>query len=313
MTIEACPSDYFLSKSSFKDSLVVENSAVYVIGGLYGNIESLKEINNMAKAEKDVFIVFNGDMHWFDIRTDDFQAIEDMSENAQKLLGNVERELFRDGNIGCGCSYPSYVSDDIVNRSNIIHEKLKKVMDYLPEYKNILSNRKKNIVLEMMGKRIAITHGDEKSLSGWGCSVESLEREERQAELEKWLKDNNINILASTHTCFPAALKLENGIVINNGAAGMPNFNGKIYGLITRISSYMNENAVYRDKIDNLYAEAVPVIYDNDKFLRWFDCVWDFGSEASLSYRDRIINGTEYGIEKALIKGFKILKKVKEL
>ncbi|WP_028331073.1 hypothetical protein [Brachyspira alvinipulli] len=302
-----CPSDYYLSKSSFQNSLFIESPVIYIIGGLYGNIESLKEINNMTKAEKDVLLVFNGDMHWFDIRAEDFQAVEDMSENSQKLLGNVERELFREGNMGCGCSYPSYVSDDIVNRSNIIHEKLKKVMDYLPQYKNILSKRNKDIVLEMMGQRIAVTHGDEKSLSGWECSAEYLEKEERQEELENWFIENNINILASTHTCFPAAVKLKNGIVINNGAAGMPNFKGKIYGLITRISSFINKNAIYRDKINNLYAEAVPVIYDNDKFLKWFDDVWPLESEASLSYRDRIVNGTEYGIEKALIKGFEIL------
>ncbi|MEI0560020.1 hypothetical protein R4L22_00380 [Brachyspira pilosicoli] len=310
MRAEICPSDYALDKDSFKKVININNSTLYIVGGLYGNIESLKEINKMIENEKDkdILLIFNGDMHWFDKSADDFKKIEDMSENSQKLLGNVEKELFREGDYnGCGCSYPSYVSDDIVNRSNIIHKELKKVMDILPKYKNILSGRKKNITVEMMGQKIAITHGDEKSLSGWECSNESLERYERQNELDNWFIENDIDILASTHTCFPAAVKLKNGIVINNGAAGMPNFKGKLYGLITRISNSVNENAVYRDRINNLYAEAVPVRYDNDRFLKWFDNLWPLGSEASVSYRDRIINGTEYGIEKAVIKGFQIL------
>ena len=87
----------------------------------------------------------------------------------------------------------------------------------------------------------------------------------------------------------------------------MPNFKNRIYGLITRISIYKSHKAIYRDKIKNLYVEALAVKYDKDKFLKWFDNLWTIGSEASLSYRDRIVNGPDDFIEKALIKGFKIL------
>ena len=195
MRAETCPSDYALDKDSFKKVININNSTLYIVGGLYGNIESLKEINKMIEKDKDILLIFNGDMHWFDKSADDFKKIEDMSENSQKLLGNVEKELFREGDYnGCGCSYPSYVSDDIVNRSNIIHKELKKVMDILPKYKNILSGRKKNITVEMMGQKIAITHGDEKSLSGWECSNESLERDERQNELDNWFIENDIDM-----------------------------------------------------------------------------------------------------------------------
>ena len=87
----------------------------------------------------------------------------------------------------------------------------------------------------------------------------------------------------------------------------MPNFKNRIYGLITRISLYKSDKAIYREKIKNLFVEAVTVKYNIEKFLKWFDNIWNIGSEASLSYRDRIVNGPDDFIEKALIKGFKIL------
>lgn len=171
----------------------------------------------------------------------------------------------------------------------------------------MLSKRKMNIVIQISNQKIAITHGDEQKFGGWECSRENLSRIDRQEELNKWFKENNIDILATTHTCSPAALKIENGIVINNGASGMPNFKNKIYGLITRISLYKSDKAIYREKIKNLFVEAVTVKYNIEKFLKWFDNLWTIGSEASLSYRDRIVNGPDDFIEKALIKGFKIL------
>ena len=309
-----CPLDYSIDSESFKNFRAIENSTVYIVGGLYGNFEALKEIIYMAKEEynkynSEVFIIFNGDMHWFDIEKEYFKNIEDMSEGCEKLLGNVERELFRknDIGIGCGCAYPEYVDDDIVERSNIIHKKLKNIVNKFPKYKNMLSKRKMNIVIQISNQKIAITHGDEQKLGGWECSRENLSRIDRQEELNKWFKENNIDILATTHTCSPAALKIENGIVINNGASGMPNFKNRIYGLITRISIYKSHKAIYGDKIKNLYAEALAVKYDKDKFLKWFDNLWTIGSEASLSYRDRIVNGPDDFIDTALIKGFKIL------
>lgn len=308
-----CPLDYYIDAESYKKIRTIENSTVYIVGGLYGNLEALKEIINMAEEEynkykSEVFIVFNGDMHWFDI-IEDFMNIEQMSKGYEKLLGNVERELFRENDIGigCGCAYPDYVDDNIVERSNIIHKKLKDTVNKLPEYKKIFSDRKMNMVIQLSKQKIAITHGDEQKLGGWECSRESLSRIYRQEKLNKWFKENDIDILATTHTCSPAALKIENGIVINNGASGMPNFKDKIYGLITRISLYKSDKAIYREKIKNLFLEAVAVKYDNDKFLKWFDNVWAIGSEASLSYRDRIANGQDDFIDSALIKGFKIL------
>lgn len=309
-----CPLDYSIDAKSFKNFMTIENPTVYIVGGLYGNLEALKEIINMAKEEynkykSEVFIVFNGDMHWFDIEIEDFNKIEEMSSGCEKLLGNVERELFRENDIGigCGCAYPDYVSDDVVERSNIIHKKLKDTVNKLPKYKNIFSDRKMNIVIQLSEQKIAITHGDEQKLGGWECSRETLSNVDRQEKLNKWFKENDIDILATTHTCSPAALKIENGIVINNGASGMPNFKNKIYGLITRISLYESDKAIYREKIKKLHVEAVAVKYNNDNFLKWFDNVWAIGSEASLSYRDRIVNGPDDFIDNALIKGFKIL------
>ena len=116
-----CSLDYMLNKDWASKTLKIDKDVLYIVGGLYGNNFALELINKKAKKEN-AQIIFNGDMHWFDINKDDFLTIENNSIEGIKLLGNVEYELInpRD-NLGCGCNYPEDVSEGIVERSNIIH------------------------------------------------------------------------------------------------------------------------------------------------------------------------------------------------
>ena len=111
-------------------------------------------------------------------------------------------------------------------------------------------------------------------------------------------------MLACTHTCAPAAIALKNGVVINNGAAGMPNFASELYGLITRIAITPSKEAIYRTRLGEIYIEALPVRYDTAKFLEWFDQIWQAQSPAEISYRGRIANGSEGEIKEAIVGGF---------
>lgn len=302
----SCPLDYHIPAELYENRSEIKCEILYVVGGLYGNLEALKSLNQQIKKEKNVLVVFNGDMHWFDKTIEDFQNIEKMAESHVTLLGNVEAELIRneDIGVGCGCSYPDCVFTEAVNRSNMIHAELKSVIGQMPKMKSILAKRSRVAIAKIGEQRIAITHGDEQSLAGWKCSRESLIDELRQAELNTWMKEQGFDVLATTHTCAPAAILLKHGVVINNGAAGMPNFKGEIYGLISRISLEPNPEAIYRCKIGKLFVEAVPLRYNQKNYLTWFDRLWSADSPAAISYRERIIFGPDDTIEKALLGGF---------
>lgn len=303
-----CPLDYDIEREVF-ESEIPTAVVLYVVGGLYGNKFALDEIEKMKlEEESSVSIIYNGDIHWFDKDIATFKYIESFVTTA--LLGNVEAEILRkeDLQVGCGCSYPSCVSDVVVKRSNEIHRLLKNSVEKDEEILNSFSKRKKAMIVSVGDKKIFITHGDEKSLAGWGLSREELSDLDRQKELVNWFSEHKIDIIACTHTCSPAMLKLDSKVVINNGASGMPNYKNRLSGNIIRISKIKSNRAICRTKIDDIYVELVAVNYDTDAFLNWFDNLWDKKSPASLSYRTRIIKGTKDEIKDSIINGFEICK-----
>ena len=300
--MSSCPLSYalnFPSKPNFK------SRCLYVVGGLYGNVFALKEILSMADAEG-ADVVFNGDIHWFDAEAKSFKEIE--HEIAKRALtainGNVEFEL-ASGQNGCGCFYPSCTDAGAVDRSNLIHARLRElVRQECEHFLDIFKKRAKCELVSVGTANVAITHGDEKFLAGWGCSRENLATKARQDELNLWLKEHKFDVLACTHTCAPAAIALENGVVINNGAAGMPNFASELYGLITRVALSPSKEAIYSTKVGKIYVEALPIRYDTAEFLKWFDQIWSKKSPAAISYRGRIANGSEGEIKDAILGGF---------
>ena len=295
-----CSLEYILRKDWTKKSKKLEEEVIYIVGGLYGNRYALEIINKMAHDEN-AKIVFNGDMHWFDIEKEDFLKIEELSKDSIKLLGNVEFELLNNTlSLGCGCNYPEDVSDGVVERSNIIHNMMKENIKG-DQILNDIKERSKTLVLDFFGKKIAITHGDEKSMSGWECSNDNLKLESRKKELDSWFEENNIDILATTHTCLQAVYDNGRNIVINNGAAGMANVEGQTYGLITRIARSKHEKAIISQEIGGLFVELVKVDFDIEKFKLWFERIWSEGSPASISYKNRIINGTSLAIEDVIV------------
>lgn len=300
----SCPLDYLLPKEEFQVEPIKSCNTLYVVGGVYGNPFALMALKEVIKDDINSFVVLNGDIHWFDSTYKDFMNTEKMCEDYLCLLGNVEAELKRNTNLyaGCGCAYPSSVSDDIVNRSNAIHDKLKKVIT--DDIKDLLNKRLSTAIIKVSDEKVAVTHGDEKFLAGWECSREALLSKKRQVEVNNWLKLNSISVLATTHTCAPVAISLSNGIIINNGSAGMPNFKNELYGLITRISTTKHPDALYRKQIRNIFVEGIPLKYDNESFIKWFDNIWPLGSPAEISYRNRIVNGPDDSINNVILDGF---------
>lgn len=287
-----CSIDYFLSKDWARHPKIVDEEVIYIIGGLYGNIFSVETFNRMAKEEANTpLMIFNGDMHWFDVEYDDFMKVENNTHGI-KLLGNVEFELpTSPEKADCGCNYPPDVDEGTVARSNVIHSSMKKNLKEKEILKE-LEQREKTAAITAMGVRIAITHGDEKSMSGWECARDALQKEERREELDIWLRENQIDILATTHTCLPAITAIGNSVVSNNGSTGMANVRGKTYGLITRIAKSPHPKAVATKRVKDVYVELVKVEFPIEKFVEFFDNRWPEGSPASVSYRDRIVEGT---------------------
>ena len=208
----ACPLSYYYGAAALEPRCAdVEADVVFVVGGLYGNVEALREIESRVAGEYDSMksplidssclgrrgdesepigalramtkktaVVFNGDFNFFNANVHEWDIINrsiihgtrrfnDMTRCDQEVregvcteaataattttttttmtnaiecfatAGNVEVEASdfpylgfipdteSQGGGGCGCAYPMYVSDSVVERSNRIVGLLRRV------------------------------------------------------------------------------------------------------------------------------------------------------------------------------------------
>jgi hypothetical protein len=299
-----CPADYRYPASVLNRDPELTASVLYVVGGLYGNFAALGEIERLAARERGpVTIVFNGDYHWFDAEPHWFGEIERGVARHHVIRGNVETEIARARDIGagCGCAYPANVDQGIVSRSNAILADLREVVQ--PETTAHLGALPMHLVATVGGLRVGIVHGDAESLAGWRFAHDALDDPANVPWLAGIRENSRIDVFASTHTCL-AALRdfrpAQRLTVINNGAAGMANFAGTTYGLVSRIAIRPCPHpALYGVARDGVFIDAVAVEYDVGLFLARFDRRWPQDSAAHASYRQRIVSGPRYGIAQA--------------
>ena len=216
--------------------------------------------------------------------------------------GNVETEISRpQSGAGCGCGYPEWVNDEDVARSNSIIERLKLTARRAPGAAGRLAALPMHRVAEVGGQRVAIVHGDGDSLAGWGFSQETLATREGRDTAAAAFGAAGVRIYASSHTCLPVLQVIEGaGVIVNNGAAGMPNFEGTGYGLATRISVAPHPLALYRTRLGPLHVEAIPIDYDAAAWREAFLAQWPEGSDAHASYWRRISHGPRYDMARAV-------------
>lgn len=302
-----CPLDYRYPPTVFSGEPSIHAETIYVIGGLYGNLAALTAVLALAAKERHPpTLIFNGDFNWFNVNTDDFQAINHAVLNHTALRGNVETELANVDDTGCGCAYPDDVDDDVVERSNAIMQKLRHTARQFSQLNAQLSALPMTLVADVGGARIGVVHGDAESLAGWRFAHDALD----DPVNEKWLAwvcaTNNLAGFASSHTCLPALRRFnqqgQQCFIANNGAAGMPNFCDTEYGLLTRISIHAAPKGVsqYGHMINGIHIDAVPVHYDALAFKQQFLANWPIHSAAYLSYFSRIKNGPNYAPSNAL-------------
>jgi hypothetical protein len=326
-----CPLAYRYQPEALARPAQLEADTVYVVGGLYGNPSALHAVLQRADQEPGgrTRVVFNGDFHWLDVDPDDFQAISETVLAHHATKGNVEAELAFDGSAqdaGCGCAYPDYVGDDVVERSNQIIGRLRATAARFPELVDRLGALPRYLTAEVAGERVGIVHGDPESLAGWRLALEAMEPGDpvvRQqigwrgqpttaAELLDWFHRADVTVFASTHTGLPYAQAVPDGerrrLVVNNGAAGLPAFAGTTYGVVTRLSSTLQPPAdsLYGTTIGGLRGDALPVHFDSTRWKDRFLAQWPPGSPGHRSYLARITGGARLRLHQAARDGVQL-------
>jgi hypothetical protein len=268
---------------------------LYVIGGLYGNLPALDVIEQMVARETgSVTLCFNGDFNWFNVDDEGFRAINQRVLRYDAIVGNVEAELSTSGDeAGCGCAYPEQVDANVVERSNRIHARLKETAQRHADLTARLDRLPMYARYDLGDCRVGVVHGDAESLAGWRFGVDEVNRPGHLQWLSSAFDAAQVDVFASSHTCeavlrrFP--VKDRFAVLINNGAAGMPNAGGRLPGLITRIALTPSPHPVaYGAQTKDVYIDAVPLPYDQEQWRRMFLSNWPEQSDAHLSYFSRI-------------------------
>ncbi len=282
---------------------LAELDVLYLVGGLYGNELALHEVLRLFDAERGrKQLVFNGDFHWFDADPATFDRIQREVLGHVALRGNVETELAQPSPIsdtGCGCAYPDWVDDSVVDRSNRILQRLWTAAT--PTHRAELAALPMWQTASVGDFRLGIVHGDAQSLAGWGFAQEHLADTSHLHTVRTWFAQASVDAFACSHTCLPVmqGIKLPGraqGWVFNNGAAGMPNFLGDSAGLLTRIGltaapGHASRAGVVQDQVHiNALAIEVPASAVQERFL----AQWPPGSDAHASYFSRIAAGPNY-------------------
>lgn len=303
----SCPLSYHYGTDVFRqpppahlDGLDV----LYVVGGLYGNELALHEVLRLFEAERGrKQLVFNGDFHWFDADPDIFARIQRTVLEHVALRGNVETELAQLtplSDAGCGCAYPDWVDDGVVDRSNRILQRLWTVAT--PAHRAQLVELPMWLTAKVGDLRIGIVHGDAESLAGWGFAQEHLADRTHRETVRQWFTEAGVDAFASSHTCLPVMQAIRRpglplpGWIVNNGAAGMPNFQGDAAGLLTRIALSPPPGHPSRAGVvcGTVHMDTLAIEVPADAVQQRFLAQWPPGSDAHASYHSRIAAGPRY-------------------
>jgi hypothetical protein len=319
----SCPLHYRYRPEVFKadaPEALQTLDVLYVVGGLYGNELALARVLELFERERGrKQLVFNGDFHWFDADAAVFARVQQSVLAHTALRGNVETELAAeagdadaDADAGCGCAYPDWVGDGVVERSNRILGRLRLAADGTQRAQ--LAALPMWLRADVGRRRLGIVHGDATSLAGWGFAQEHLRDAGHRAEVARWFDRAGVDAFACTHTCLPVFQALPAAgrgarWVLNNGAAGMPNFRGDAAGLLTRIATRPLDRPDRRlgvgqgvgldldlvvDLGDGVVAESMAIDIDAADWRSRFLARWPAGSDAHQSYFDRIVQGPAY-------------------
>jgi hypothetical protein len=308
----SCPLHYRYSPGVFArraDAGLSGLETLYVAGGLYGNEHALEVLLRLFERERGhAALVFNGDFHWFDTDPRVFERVQRAVLAHVAIRGNVETELASetaDEQAGCGCAYPAWVDGRTVARSNRIISRLRASAP--SPLRARLAGLPMHLRAEVGGMQVAIVHGDAASLAGWGFSQEEMRTRDGQERIAEWFETARVDAFACTHTCLPIYQRFAAGDglerwVLNNGAAGMPNFRGDLAGLVTRVSvrPFEGRGRRFGARRGDIHMDAIAIEPNADAVMRAFLAQWPEGSDAHASYHARLTHGPDYALSQAM-------------
>ena len=316
----SCPTHYRYGAEAFAHAQPLHCQTLYVVGGLYGNEPALAQVLDLFAQEPsahpgDKRLVFNGDFNWFNVDAAAFERINTTVLGFDALRGNVETELAdtnadTSDDAGCGCAYPAWVGDGVVERSNRILQRLRDTARHFPALTQHLAALPMWLRVDVGDLRVAVVHGDAQSLAGWGFAAEHLQDAAHRDTVRAWFDRAAVDAFACSHTCLPLFLQLpargraRAPLVLNNGATGMPNFRGDGAGLLTRIAlrPFAGPPAARRHGLRSgaLHIDALAVDSQSPAWRAQFLCQWPEGSDAHASYWQRIDAGPDWQPAQAL-------------
>jgi hypothetical protein len=293
----SCPVAYRYDADAFAGTPDFAADTLWIAGGLYGNRYALQALLEAFDAETgDKALVFNGDFHWFDAEATEFELIDEAVAGFRATRGNVETEIAEPAEgAGCGCGYPDWVGEQTVELSNRIMQRLRDAALASGRELSRLAALPMTLTAEVGGERIGIVHGDAESLAGWNFAQEVLATPAGAAWAERQFARTGVRVFASSHTCLPVLQRFAGErVLVNNGAAGMPNFRGTRYGIATRISMRPHPWPLYGARCGRLFVDAVALRYDAAAWEKRFLELWPAGSAAHRSYYERIVSGPAF-------------------
>lgn len=310
----SCPIAYRYQPEDLSGPAAFTAGTLYVVGGLYGNPHALDAVLARAAAEPTrPEIVFNGDFHYLDADPATFAAVAAGVLAQRATLGNVEYALTAGAtDVGCGCDYPDYVPDAVVECSNAVVARLRATAAADPVHLTRLAALPRHVTAVVGGRRVGIVHGDPESLAGWRLALEAVEPTDpdarhragftgtptTSAQVVDWCHRARIEVLCCTHTGLPYAQDHTDGqaryLVVNNGCAGLPSFAGTRHGVLTRLSTdpAPPADSLYGLDLGGLRVDALPVRYDHRGWVADFERTWPPGSPGHRGYHDRVTNST---------------------
>ena len=317
----SCPMSYRYRPEDLAIPAQHTATTLFIVGCLYGNVAALAAV--LARAEQEAppaAILFNGDFHYLDIEDDAFSTVGRGVARHLMTLGNVEAALIAGADdAGCGCAYPDYIEDAIVERSNAVVAELCETASRHDDLVKLLAPLPRHLTINVGGLRVGVIHGDPESLAGWGLALEALEPEDAalrqstgwrgtpttQATVADWLRRAQVRVLACTHTGLPYAQDYEvdgqRHVVINNGGAGLPDFRDRSEGVVTRLSTQplTPSDSLYGTTLDGVRCDALALRYDAVAWRNQFLAAWPPGSPAHTSYAARVTHGTNLTVKQS--------------
>ena len=250
-----CPLHYRYSPSDLAVPASSCCEVLYVVGGLYGNMQALHRVLDLFELERgDKRLIFNGDFHWFDIDASAFAQIQ------RGVLAVRMRRAATRGNRAALRRHQTTAWTAVAAAPIPI--------GWAMRWSSVRTESSRGCAAPharcpapaansrccrcggasmSAPRRVAVVHGDAQSLSGWGFAQETLRVAGQQQLALQWFEQARVDFFASSHTCLPVFQGFEerprNGaaliapLVLNNGAAGMPNLAGAREGLLTRIAT----------------------------------------------------------------------------